>query len=131
MKNQVSSILLATVWVSLNEFTRNQLLLLEYWEKHYQSIGQSFPAAPTNGAVWGLWALLFSFLISRIASKFTMTESMLLAWILGFVLMWLVIGNLGVLPTSILPYALPWSMFETAGAVWICMKFQKNQPLFK
>jgi hypothetical protein len=40
----------------------------------------------------------------------------------GFVLMWMVIGNLGVLPAAILPVAVPLSMLEAFGAAWIIKK---------
>jgi hypothetical protein len=38
---------------------------------------------------------------------------------MGFVQMWTVIGNLGVLPFGILGIALPWSLGEAFGAAWI------------
>jgi hypothetical protein len=43
---------------------------------------------------------------------------------MGFLLMWVVIGNLGVLPFGILPYALPLSIVEVLGATWIIFKFK-------
>jgi hypothetical protein len=62
-------------------------------------------------------ALLF---LSR---RFSLWETVALGWLFCFVLMWLVIGNLGVLPMSILPYAIPWSLVEMAGAVWLLKKW--------
>jgi hypothetical protein len=37
--------------------------------------------------------------------------------------MWLAMWNLTVLPWGILPYAVPLSLLETAGAVFICRRF--------
>ena len=43
---------------------------------------------------------------------------------MAFVMMWVVIGNLDVLPYGILPYALPLSLLEVFGAAWIIRKFR-------
>lgn len=116
------TILAATVWISLNEFLRNQLVLIEHWTQHYAAMGLTFPGEPINGAVWGLWSLCFAVAIFVMARRFSLLETTALAWSVGFVLMWLVVGNLGMLPLSILPYAIPWSMVEAFGAVWIVKK---------
>lgn len=109
----------ATIWISINEFVRNQLVLVDAWSAHYTALGLVFPAEPTNGAVWGLWALCFAVVILVLAKRYSLMETAALSWIIGFVLMWLVIGNLGVLPIGILTIAIPWSMVEAFGAAWI------------
>jgi hypothetical protein len=116
------AILATTVWISLNEFLRNQLVLIDHWTQHYGSMGLTFPGEPINGAVWGIWSLCFAVAIFFMACRFSLLETSILAWGSGFVLMWLVVGNLGMLPMSILPYAIPWSMVEAFGAVWIVKK---------
>lgn len=117
------AILASTVWVSLNEFVRNQVVLAERWTRHYQDLGLTFPARPINGAVWGLWALLFSVAVHAITRKYTLLWSGAWAWLVGFGLMWVVIGNLGVLPDGILAVAGPWSVLEAFGAAWIIRRF--------
>lgn len=116
------AILAATAWISLNEFVRNQLVLLDQWTAHYAGLGLSFPVEPLNGAVWGLWSLAFAVVILILAKRFSLVETAALAWSIGFVLMWLVIGNLSVLPFSILPIAIPWSLAEAFGAAWIAKR---------
>lgn len=116
------AILAATVWISVNEFLRNQWLLIDHWTGHYAALGLSFPGEPVNGALWGVWSLCFAVLILIVARRFTLWETAALTWAFGFVLMWLVVGNLGVLPFSVLPYAIPWSMLEVFGAVWVLKK---------
>lgn len=80
--------------------------------EHYEYIGLVFPSDPNNGAVWGLWSLCFAIVIFIIAKKFTLFQTTLLSWFAGFVLMWLVIGNMSVLPFGILPFAIPLSFLE-------------------
>lgn len=126
MKNTSRALLAvftATVWISLNEFVRNQFLLKAKWVDLYQSMQQTFPETPLNGAVWGIWALIFSLLIYLISRKFSLLQTTLIAWVAGFMMMWLVIGNLNVLPMDILPVAVPWSMIEALGAAWLVKKW--------
>lgn len=115
----VLSILLAAIWISISEFVRNELLLKSFWVEHYKTLGLVFPSEPINGAVWGLWSLLFAVAIFIISKRFSLVQTFLLSWFIGFVLMWVVIGNLGVLPTKILLYAIPLSLLEAFVAAWI------------
>jgi hypothetical protein len=120
------AILATTVWISINEFLRNQLVLIDHWTAHYTSMGLVFPGEPINGAVWGIWSLCFAVVIFFMARRFSLLETSVLAWGSGFVLMWLVVGNLGMLPMSILPYAIPWSMVEAFGAAWIVKRLAQG-----
>lgn len=121
-KRTVLPIFLATVWIGFSEFARNQFLLKSHWTAHYASLGLVFPEKPVNGAVWGLWSLLFAVAIYVIAKKFTLIQTALLAWFVGFVLMWVVIGNLGVLPYGLLVFAIPLSLLEAFLAALIVKK---------
>lgn len=122
MSRKITSILLATIWISLSEFVRNQFILQSYWVEHYQSKGLVFPAAPINGAIWGVWSLCFAIVVYFIARQYSLLQAAIISWLVGFVLMWLVIGNLGVLPYGILPVAIPLSMLEAFVAAWIIKK---------
>jgi hypothetical protein len=122
IKKSVLPILLATIWISISEFVRNELLLKSFWVDHYQKLGLVFPSEPINGAVWGLWSLLFAISIFIISKKFSLIATTFLSWFVGFVLMWVVIGNLNVLPYGILIYAIPLSLLEAFIAAFIIKK---------
>ncbi len=121
-KRVVLPIVVATLWISVSEFVRNELLLKSYWTNHYESLGTVFPSESVNGALWGLWSLLFAIAIYVLATRFTLVQTALLAWFVGFVLMWVVIGNLGVLPLELLYFAVPLSLLEAFVASWIIKK---------
>ncbi len=122
LKKTVLPVFLATAWISVSEFVRNEFLLKSYWADHYQGLGLVFPSDPVNGALWGFWSFLFAVAIFIIAKKFTLVETTLLSWFVGFVLMWVVIGNLGVLPLGILFFAVPLSFLEAFLAALIVNK---------
>ena len=123
LKKTIIPVLLATIWISISEFVRNEFLVKSLWVNHYQSLGLTFPSAPLNGAVWGLWSLLFAISIFIISKKFSLIETTLISWFYGFVMMWVVIGNLNVLPEGLLIYAIPLSLLEAFVASWIVKRF--------
>ena len=122
LKNTILPVLLATIWISISEFVRNEFIVKSYWTDHYQSLGLTFPSEPINGAVWGIWSLLFAIAIYIISKKFTLWQTTFLSWFVGFVLMWVVIGNLSVLPYGILVFAVPLSILEAFVASWLIKK---------
>jgi hypothetical protein len=125
LKKTILPVLVATIWISISEFVRNQVLLLSYWSEHYQSLGLEFPTRPVNGAVWGIWSLLFAIAVFIISKKFSLWQTTFLAWFTGFVFMWVVIGNLLILPFGILWFAVPLSMLEAFIAALIIKKLSR------
>ena len=120
----IITVLLTTIWISISEFVRNEFLVKTLWTDHYGRIGLTFPSEPVNGAVWGLWSLLFAILIFILARKFTLLQTTLIGWLAGFAMMWVAIGNLGVLPFRLLIYAIPLSFLESFIASYITRKLQ-------
>jgi hypothetical protein len=125
LKNSILPIISATVWISISEFVRNEFIVKTYWTAHYKSLGLTFPSEPINGAVWGIWSLLFAISIFILSKKFSLIQTILLSWFTGFVLMWVVIGNLGVLPEGLLFFAIPLSLLESFIASLIIFKLRR------
>jgi hypothetical protein len=119
MRNSLLAVLAAGLWINVSEFLRNEAWLKPIWAEHYSAMGLVFPSAPVNGAVWGVWGFIFAAVIFALLRRFSLAETIALAWVAGFVLMWLVVGNMGVLPFAILWAAVPLSLVEVAVAAWI------------
>lgn len=126
-KRIILPVLLATIWISISEFVRNTFFLHDYWINHYNGLGMTFPEEPINGAVWGIWSLCFAIGIYIISSKFSLIQTTFISWFVGFVFMWLVVGNMGVLPFGILYFAIPLSILEAFLATFIIVKLSKNK----
>lgn len=122
LKKVIFPIVVATVWISISEFVRNEILVKSDWVEHYQKLGLVFPSEPLNGAMWGVWSLCLAIAIFVMAKKFSLMQTTLLTWFVGFVLMWLVIWNLNVLPVTILVFAVPLSLLEVFLASFIIKK---------
>ena len=127
VKKTVLPVLLAAIWISLSEFVRNEFLVKSFWVEHYEELGLVFPSDPVNGAIWGLWSLLFAIAMYIISRRFSLVETALLSWFTGFVLMWVVIANLGVLPYGIMFAAVPLSLLEAFIAALIITKLAGSE----
>ena len=92
MRKLVLATLAAGIWVNVNEFLRNELLLKRVWVDKFDSLGLLFPAEPVNGALWVLWGFIFAACIVAVARNSTFVSATALSWVFGFVLMWIVIA---------------------------------------
>jgi len=126
-KKTILPIVLAGIWISISEFVRNEFILKSFWLEHYQQMGLLFPSEPINGAIWGIWSFFYAVSIYIFSKKFSLLQTTLFSWFVGFVLMWLVIGNLNVLPYKILPFAIPLSLLEAFIASFIIEKLSKEK----
>lgn len=129
MKTFVFATIATGIWVNLSEFLRNEMLFKHHWHDKFQSLGIEFPSEPINGVLWLVWGFLFAGSLVAIRHRFTFLETTFLGWIMGFVLMWLVTGNLNVLPLRLLPMATVWSFAEVAVAVLIAQRIVKGKRL--
>ncbi|MBK7029084.1 MAG: hypothetical protein IPH45_07670 [Bacteroidales bacterium] len=118
------SILLATLWISGSEFLRNEILLKSYWTNHYKGMGLIFPSDPINGVMWGVWSFLFAITIFILSRKFSLAQTTFLSWFVAFVLMWVVLGNMNLLPFDLLRLAIPLSLLEAFLASLIIKSFE-------
>jgi len=120
-------ILLSTIWITISEFVRNELLGKSLWTEHYESLGLVFPSEPLNGIVWLIWSFVFAVIIYVISRRFNLVQTTFISWTMAFVMMWLVVGNLSVLPFAILYMAVPLSILEALLATWIIVKMAPPQ----
>jgi hypothetical protein len=118
-KRIVLAILAAGMWIGASEFIRNELLFKYIWIDHYAGLGLVFPSAMINNAVWGIWSFVFAGTLYVLSRKFSLIAAAVLGWVMGFVLMWLTVANLGVLPLMILLPAVPLSALEVFLALLI------------
>ena len=119
MKKNIFAFLASGAWISISEFIRNELLLKTYWLDKYNSMELVFPSEPVNYALWGVWSFMLSGLTVFLLKKIRFFEAIIVIWLTAFLMMWIVIGNLNVLPFGLLFFAIPWSILEVTIAAII------------
>lgn len=127
MKRYLFAILAAGVWMNVSEFIRNELLIKHLWVNGFKEIGLSFPSNPINGAIWGGWTFIFVSILAWLTTKFDALKSTVISWVMGFVLLWIAMWNMGVMPRELLYWAVPWSLVEVYVAALICIRIAENQ----
>jgi hypothetical protein len=78
-----------------------------------------------NAVLWVVWSFLLAGTAFAVSRRFGLWQTTFLTWLMGFVMMWVVIWNLSVLPPGILPIAVPFSFIEALGAAFICRKLAR------
>jgi hypothetical protein len=121
-KTSWKAVIAAGIWVTISEFVRNEFLFKSYWASHFSAIGLTFETLPLNGLLWMAWSFVLSYLIFRLLQKFSFKETVFLAWLAAFLMMWITAFNLQVLPVSLLLFAVPLSILEVTVAGLIIEK---------
>jgi hypothetical protein len=116
----------AGIWVTASEFARNEFLLKNNWAAHYASLGLRFETLPVNGVLWMVWSFALALVIFALSKKFSFKETIGLAWLAAFPMMWIALFNLQVLPLTLAAAAtaIPLSLIEVAVAALIIQKLQ-------
>jgi len=128
MKKTILPVLFSGVWITVSEFVRNEFLFKSYWVDHYQSLNLKFQTLPLNGILWTVWSFILAYVILELLQKFSFLRTLLIAWLTAFVMMWITIYNLQVLPLMLLLAAVPLSLLEVVIAELIIKKCRgRNQ----
>lgn len=115
-------ILLTGIWINVS-ITIGWIIILErYWIEKYESLNLIFPTGMTNNIVWMLWGFMLATLIFFLSKKFNLIQTTIIAWFAAFLMMWVLVGNIGVLPTGMLWFNVPLTFLITYIGVWICEK---------
>lgn len=128
-KKIIWPILITGIWINLSETLRWIYLIEPFWIKKYQLLNLTFPGENVNMIVWMVWGFFYATTIFILSKKFKLVQTTLLSWFVAFVMMWIVVWNVGVLPTEMLWYNIPLSLLETFIGAYICIKFFKNNKI--
>lgn len=125
-KKTIFPILLVGIWINISETIRWLFLIESYWIEHYQKMHLVFPNEPVNAIIWMIWGFLFAIIIFVLSKKFNLLQTALISWLAVFVMLWVVLWNINVLPVKILWYVIPLSFFEAYIGALICKKFTRK-----
>lgn len=121
MKNAIA-ILAAAVWISLLEFLRDQYFVQSYRIEQNQLHGFMYREEPLMGSASGIWSLFLAIFIFLMTRKLNQWHATIAAFTGCVLLMWIINGDLRVLPARLLLFALPLIVLESFMAVWIIRK---------
>ncbi len=122
LKKTILPILLTGIWINISITIGWILILKSYWIEKYQSLNLVFPIGITNNIVWMIWGFMLATIVFILSKKFTVLQTTFLAWFVAFIMLWVIIWNVGILPTGMLLFNIPNSLFVTFISALICKK---------
>jgi hypothetical protein len=122
LKKTVLPIILTGIWINISEIVRWGLVIKSHWVNHYQSMNLVFPTEPVNGIIWLIWGFLFAIIVFILSKKFNLLQTTLLSWFVVFVMLWVVLWNINILPRVILWIVVPLSLLEAFISALICKR---------
>jgi hypothetical protein len=125
-KRTILPVLLVGIWINISETVKWLLILKSFWVEHYQNINLIFPDGPINGMVWMIWGFFLAITIFIFSKKFNLLQTTFLAWFVVFVMLWVLLWNIDMLPVSLLWYNVPLSLLEVFVGALICKRFSSK-----
>jgi hypothetical protein len=122
LKKTVLPIFVIGIWINISESVRWIFLVESYWVEHYKNMNLIFPQEPLNMVIWMIWGFLLAITIVIISKKFTVLQTTFITWFVAFVMLWVVLWNINMLPLVILWYVVPLSLIEIYIGVLISKK---------
>ena len=123
LKKTILPILLIGIWLNV-AITIGWLFILEgYWIEKYNSLNLVFPTGLINNITWMIWGFMLATVIFILSKKFTTLQTTFLSWLVAFIMPWTMIWTIGVLPTEMLLFNIPNTLFVTYIGTWICKRF--------
>ncbi len=118
-------ILITGIWINISETVRWMFLVESYWLEKYQTLNLTFPNETINMIAWMIWGFFHATVIFILSRRYTLFQTTVLSWFVAFVMMWLIVWNVGVLPTGMLWFNIPLSFLEAFIGAYICVRFFK------
>ena len=125
IKKIILPILITGIWINISETVRWMFLVESYWLEKYQILNLTFPNETINMIAWMLWGFFHSTVIFILSKRYNLLQTTVLSWFVAFVMMWVIVWNIGVLPTGMLWFNIPLSLLETFIGAYICIRFFK------
>jgi len=121
-KKTILPIMLIGLWINIS-ITVGWVLILEgYWIEKFQSMNLVFPTGLINNITWMIWGFMLATIIFIFSKKFSLWQTTFLAWFVAFIMMWVIVWNVEVLPTGMLLFNIPNSLFITYIGTLICKR---------
>ena len=124
---KILPVLLTGIWLNISGTVKWLFLLESYWIEKYETLNLVFPTGIINNTTWMIWGFLFAVMIFILSKKFNLLQTALLSWLAAYGMMWVLVWNIGVLPTGMLWINIPLSLLDAFIGALICKRFQRNK----
>jgi hypothetical protein len=134
MKNYLKAIwqiFLVSIWINIFETLRWMLFAKPEIDMHFKAANIVLPNEPINNLLWLIWGIIIAVMIFIVSKKFKVLQTTFIVWITVYVMNWIALWNMAVLPINILWLAVPLTFINVLAGALISNYFQSNEKLQK
>ena len=122
-KKTIWQILLISLWINIFETLRWMLFAKPDIDIHFKAANLVLPNEPINNILWLIWGIIIAVMIFIISKKFKVLQTTFIVWIIVYVMHWIALWNMAVLPVNVLWLAVPLTFINVLVGALICAKF--------
>ena len=131
LKKAIWKILLVSIWINIFETLRWMLFAKPEIDMHFKAANLVLPNEPINNLLWLIWGIIIAVMIFIVSKKFKVLQTTFIVWITVYVMHWIALWNMAVLPINILWLAVPLTFINVLVGALISKYFQSNENLQK
>lgn len=128
-KKTIWQILLVSIWINIFETIRWMLFARPYIDMHFKAANLILPNEPVNNILWLIWGIIIAVMIFIISKKFNVLETTFIVWITVYILHWIALWNMTVLPINILWLAVPLTFINVLVGALICSRLMSKENI--
>ena len=93
------------------------------YDIHFKAANLVLPNEPINNILWLIWGIIIAVMIFIISKKFKVLQTTFIVWIIVYVMHWIALWNMAVLPINILLLAVPLTFINVLVGALISNRF--------
>jgi len=130
-KKAIWQILLVSLWINIFETLRWMLFAKPEIDMHFKAANLVLPNEPINNLLWLIWGIIIAVMIFIVSKKFKVLQTTFIVWITVYIMHWIALWNMAVLPINILWLAVPLTFINVLVGALISKYFQSKEKIQK
>ncbi len=126
-KKAIWQILLVSLWINIFESLRWVIFAKPDIEMYFKVANHVLPNQPINNILWMVWGVIIAIMIFIISKRFKLLQTTFIVWITVYVMHWIALWNMAVLPVNILWLAFPLTLINVFIGVLISKYFHNKK----
>lgn len=126
-KKTVWQIFVVSLWINIFETLRWVLFAKPDIDMYFKAANLVLPNQPINNILWMVWSIIMAVMIFIISKKFKVLQTTFIVWIIVYVMHWIALWNMTVLPINILWLAVPLTFINVLIGTLISKYFHNKE----
>lgn len=126
-KKTIWQIFVISIWINIFESLRWILFAKPDVDTYFKAANLVLPNQPINNILWLIWGIIIAVMIFIISKKFSVLQTTFIVWITVYVMHWIALWNMTVLPINILWLAVPLTFINVLIGVLISKYFHNKE----